>query len=259
MSTSRRFLFGSWSAVRALMIAGVLLAASNSVALADYVAGTWSDNSVHILDDNLNNLSSFTVGSSFPNGIATDGNLIWVGFFTTQEVIAYNYSGVEQFRWSAPVPALQGMELVRGELAVQNGSLIEFYNPFTGAFIRNIPSQGFTIEGLAFDGTYLWQLDDSVIYATDPANGNVITTIPNAAQFNSFSGTGLTASGLNELTIGTVEGDWYKVSSLDGSVLASGNNGLDMFALKYVPEPASVALTGLGLLVGLASLRRRKG
>jgi hypothetical protein len=224
-----------------------------------YVTGTWNDNAVHFLDSNLNDLSSFPAGSSNPNGIATDGTLIYTGHFTTSEVVAYNFSGVEQFRWSAAIPNLQGMELVVGELATASGATIQFRNPATGVQIRTIPEAPANIEGLAYDGAALWQLDSSVIYATNPADGSIIRTIPNPAAAFSFGGTGLTSSGVNELTVAASTGNWWKISSTDGSILSSGNNGLSMFALKAVPipEPASIGL--LALCGGLMLRGRRRG
>jgi hypothetical protein len=237
-------------------------------ASAEFVAATWTDNSVHLLDNNLNNVSSFTVGSTSPNGIATNGTLIYVGFFTTQEVIAYNFSGVEQFRWSGALSGLQGMELVGGELAIYQGNQIQFYNPATDALNRTIPGQG-SIEGLAYDGTVIWQLDDALLYATNPADGSIIRTIPNAASACAFGGTGLTASGTNQLTLGCNDGTWYKVSSVDGSVVSTGNDGLQIYGLKYytaaVPKPVP-AMNEWGLIafmllaggVSVYALRRRR-
>ncbi len=219
----------------------VMLFGTAELARGEYVAGTWSDTAVHFLDNNLADTGSFPAGSTNPNGIATDGSLIYTGHFTTQEVIAYDFSGVEQFRWSASLSGLQGMELVNGELAVANGGLIEFYTPATGVFNRSIPSAGGSVEGLAFDGIVLWQLDSGAIVGISPADGSVVSSLPNAASGCTFGGTGITASAPGELTLACTNGDWFQVSSADGSVLASGNNGLDMFALKFyslAPPPA---------------------
>ncbi len=239
----------------ALLLVGL---ANQAMAQPAYVAGTWNDNSVHFLDNGLNDLSSFPAGSTVPNGIATDGTLIYTGRPFSTEVIAYNFSGVEQFRWSAPISNLQGMEYVNGLLAIWNNN-IEYRNPANGLLVNTIPGQP-SVEGLAYDGTYLWQLDDNVIYASDPNTGAVSFTIPNPALNNSFGGTGLTVSGPNQLTVAADNGDWWKISSINGAVSASGNNGLNMYALKSIPgipEPATIALVSLaGLLI--AGVRRRR-
>ncbi|MDA8431954.1 MAG: IPTL-CTERM sorting domain-containing protein [Nitrospiraceae bacterium] len=252
----------------AVILAGFMLLPA--YASAEYVAATWSDNMVHLLDNSLNNVSSFSLGSTSPNGIATNGTLIYVGFFSTQEVIAYDFSGVEQFRWSGTLNGLQGMELVNGDLAIYQNSTVEFHNPTTGALLRTIPGQT-SIEGLAYDGTNLWQLDDSLIYAANPADGAVIRSIPNAAASCSYGGTGMTSSGPNELTLACDDGTWYRVSTVDGSVISTGSNGLSMYGLKYytlapAPAPAPVptmsewGLVAFMILAGAAAvyaLRRR--
>ncbi|MCW8985640.1 MAG: hypothetical protein OQK55_09875, partial [Thermoanaerobaculales bacterium] len=212
-------------------------------------------------------ISSFPVGASEPNGIATDGTLIYTGHFSTQEVIAYDFSGVEQFRWSATLSGLQGMDLVGGELAVALGANIDFFNPATGALNRSIPSSGGGVEGVAFDGAVLWLLDDSIV-GINPADGSAVSTIPNAAIGCQYGGTGIAASGPGELALGCEDGSWFLVSSADGSVISSGNNGLNMYGLKAAaPAFAGVAVPTLGAfgfvlfgaliaLAGLAVLTR---
>ena len=120
-----------------------------------------------------------------------------------------------------------------------------------------------TIEGIDFDGTSIWTISDANLYAIDPLSGNTVATIANAAAGCSFSGTGIAALGGNRLALACTSGDWYVVSSLDGSVISSGNNnlqmyGLDNFGRQVVPEPGSLALIGAALL-GLAAARRRQG
>jgi VCBS repeat-containing protein len=198
-----------------------------------YIAATWGDNSVHVLDYNLNNYYSFAAGDAQPNGIATDGNTIYTGHFTSQSVRAFDYAGNFLFSWSDPgLAGLQGLEMVNGDLVAYANGQARFYVPSTGAFIRSIPGQGDTVEGLAYDGRRLWMLGDSII-GVNPADGSVVTAIPNAAIGCPFGGTGLTANAGGQLTIGCADGSWYRVSSADGSVLASGNNGLQMYGLKY--------------------------
>jgi hypothetical protein len=202
----------------------------------------------------MNNLSSFPAGSNLPNGVAASSSLIWSGHFTTQEIIAYNYAGVEQYRFSTPgYSNLQGLELVGSDLVIANGNQLVFFDAYSGAYVRSIPSGGSTVEGLAYDGQYIWQLGDQLL-ATDPANGNIVYTIPNAGINAPYGGTGLTMTLAGTLMIAGADGSWYEVSKTDGSVISSGNNGLDMYGLgTLIPEPASLVLLTLGALL----LRRR--
>ena len=217
-----------------------------------YLAANWNDSAVHFLDSGMNDLGSFGTCSN-PNGLAADGTHIYVGSFQLPGVYVYDWNGVLQHQWSSPYcQYLQGLEYVDGTLAVESDTLINFLDPATGAFIRSIPSQGSTVEGLAYDGTYLWQLADDLI-ATDPATGAFVRSVPNAALGCSYGGTGLTTGGPGELILGCAGGQWYKVSSADGSVIASGNNGLAMFGLASSPDAASppgLAVTPVSVCAG---------
>ena len=240
-----------------------------------FVAATWDDTSVHLLADDLTSQRSFSAGASLPNGIATDGTLIYTGHFSTQEVIAYDFNGAEQFRWSATLNGLQGMDLVGAELAVYQSNRIEYYNPADGTFLRSfdVGSLVGNVEGIAFDGSVLWLLSNSIV-GVDPSDGALIRSIPNAASACSINGTGLAASAPGELIVGCSDGDWSRVSSADGSVLESGNNGLNMFGLRSTtaaapPAPLGPSVPvntldnpGLGLMmlllmaVGMVALRK---
>ncbi len=218
-----------------------------------YVAATWSDTAVHLLDSGLNDLGSFPAGASSPNGITTDGTYIYTGHFSSQEVIAYDFSGNEQFRWSATLSGLQGMTMVGGELAVARSGNIDFFDPATGTYLRTIPApESGTIEGLTYDGTSIWALGSSGVYAVDPADGTVLATLPNAAASCSYGGSGIANGGAGELILACTDGTWYRVSTADGSVIASGNNGLDMYGLEAAvaggPQPRYHAIPVTGPL-----------
>jgi hypothetical protein len=237
-----------------------LLFPAGGAASSEFVAPAWSDTSVHFLDENLADVGSFAAGSGNPNGIATDGTLIYTVDLVTQEVVAYDLAGVESFRWSASLALARAMEIVSGELAIALPTSIEFFNPATGSSLGSLPFQcpSLFAEGIAFDGTVLWALCSGSIEGIDPDSGSSLASIPNAAQSAGcdFGGTGLTASAVGELTLACRSGDWFQVSSADGAVLDSGNNSVDMYGIKYLPEPNGWAMlvSGCGVLL---ALRRR--
>jgi hypothetical protein len=199
-----------------------------------YAAPTWSDDSIHMLDNpgnGLSGISSFATDSDTPNGLGTDGNYLYSGHFISQEVLIYDLDGNFIGGWPTGAPNLQGLTIVGDELAITQDVEILFFEPDTGAYIRTIPNAGgITVEGMTYDGTALWLLADEII-AVDPADGSVITTIPNAAIGEAFGGTGITSGGDGQLVLAGTSGNWWVVSSADGSVPDSGNNGLDMFGL----------------------------
>src|SRR5215831_3785781 len=53
-------------------------------------------------------------------------------------------------------------------------------NPKSGALVRELPVTG--EAGTAFDGEFLWQLNDDRIQKVDPRTGKVISTIPAPAK-----------------------------------------------------------------------------
>lgn len=236
---------------------------STASAQVAFVAATWGDGGVHLLDAGLNDLSSFPAGGPTPNGIAVDGSLIYVGHFESREVIAFDFAGVEQFRWSTPlIQNLQGLTMVGNELAFAYDSInsgnVTFLDPSNGDFLRTIPGPGGNVEGLAYDGSLLWLLAGEQLLGVDPNDGAVVRTVPNAAASEQFGGTGLAIGGPNELVIGAPSGRWYRVSTADGSVISAGNNGLPMYGLGEVAIPEPSALVLLICAGGLTSLARTR-
>ncbi len=242
-----------------------------------FAAASWADNRIYLLGEDLEVASSFpTDSNNAPNGLAIDGSTIYVANWFEDEVIAYNSLGIELFRWtSVYLDGVQAMEFIpppadrgdsdppEGYLAVFDSisGMINLVRPSDGTFIDSFPAADpFFIEGLAYDplSGILFQLDTDVIHATalgGLVRGGSLFTIPNPAAGNDFGGTGLTYVGDDTLVVATTEGDWYAVSSdpscydlLGGGgpscLLASGNNGIDMWALKFLAAPTGPACPG---------------
>ena len=138
------------------------------------------------------------------------------------------------------------MELVDGDLAVVNnagvnGPVIQFFDPYSGAPLRQIPAASNDIEGIAYDGTDLWQLDPGdALYRTNPTDGSIIDVSPNAPPVGSR---GMTVSGPGELTIasGAAAGNWWIINYGGGIIESSfdvGNspNGETMFGIKALDK-----------------------
>jgi hypothetical protein len=245
--------------VFALFAAGVMASVASAQPIGTaYVGATWGNpsNSVVYLDSDLNVLGSFATGADLPNGAAVGGGLIFTGHFIQQEVRAFDLDGNLQFSWPA-TSGLQGLEYVDGNIAVAdaNSGSVVFYDALTGAQQYSIPSQGSTVEALAYDGTNLFQLGNSIA-AVDPLTGNVNYTLNNPAINDDFGGTAMAWSA-GMLTIGSANGNWYQIDSGNGNLLASGNNGADMFGLGAIRIPAPGAMGLLGVAAIAAARRRR--
>jgi MYXO-CTERM domain-containing protein len=250
--------------MKRVLMAAASVALTMGVAHATpvYITSTWSDQSVHFLDSDMNSLSSFAVSDTNPNGITTDGNIIWTGHFSTNSVVAYDLAGNQLFSWSDPgVSGLQGLAYINSsEIAAMDASgvNINFFDPFTGSFVRSFAAAAGTVEGLAYDGgNTLYQLDSGQIVASDVNTGSTLFTLANPASGDPFGGTGINYdSGM--LVLGSANGNWYKIDALNGTLLDTGNNGLTMYGLATltaVPAPGALALLGLAGLVGA---RRRR-
>jgi hypothetical protein len=230
------------------------MVASTLSSSAGFVSVTWGDDSVHLLDGNMVNIHSFPVDVGLPSGVATDGSMIWVGSFSQREVVAYSFAGIEQFRWTMPVPlSIQGFDYLPGGILMAvdaDTSSITRFDAFTGAVLGTVPAVSSSAEAIAIDGANVWQLVDSSIYLTRLSDGSVVMTIPNAAASEAFEGTGMASIGDDLMLVGE-SGNWYRVSKLDGSLLASGNNGLEMYDLQEVPaQDVPDSLPSATVLIG---------
>ncbi len=234
-----------------LLPALVICAPQDALARATYVATSFSTNSIYFLDEAMQPLSSFAVADPLPNGVAAAGSLVYSGHFLGASVVAYDHSGQEHFRWSDPgLSRLSGMAAVGSYLAAASDTSVYLFEAKSGGYVAQL-SAGDSIEGLAYDGSFLWTLGSQLV-ARDFETGLAIRSIPNAALGCEFAGTGIAHAGDGRLMLGCTDGRWFQVSSADGSVLASGNNGLDMFdlAMLPLPEPGTWAL----MLAGLGGL-----
>lgn len=194
---------------------------------------------------------------STASGLATDGVRIFYADSNTGEIVATALNGTQEiFRWIGPSDPT-GLTLLAGKLAVLepvDGS-IDFYASGTGAFLGFINHQcfdGSDAEALAFDGTLLWVSCQTELEALDPDTGTLVDAVPNAAS-GCLGGRGLTVSAtgdLTELTLSCSNGDWFRVLAATGEVIDSGNNGLGMGGITYLPEPD----LGILLMCGLFGL-----
>jgi len=215
---------------------------------------------VNFLDEEMNLIGGFDIppvphtslALDAGQAITSDGYSIYVRSQdeeddTTSLVIVYSFAGVEERRFQlGGGNYIGGMDMVEGELAAGHPHNIEFYDPASGSFIRAVNGPFFYPhyhEGFAYDGDLLWYLayNSDFINGTDvtagsPTVGTIVSSIDNAAKDCIWQGTGMTTgSNDGELMLGCVNGDWFLVSSADGSVIDSGNNGVDMFGLKKIP------------------------
>ncbi len=250
---------------KGLALTALALAAQSSFAARlpgtpVYVASTWSDQKVYLLAANMAPTSSFSVATAMPNGVAASASRVFAGFFTTQSIVSYDFTGVQQFSFTdSRLGSLQGLAYGAGSVIAASGSNTYFFDAMTGAYQREFANSGSTVEGLTYDGKLLWEIGNTLV-ARDFGTGAQVRSISNAASGCNFGGTGIASAGAGALMLACTDGSWFKVDDMTGGVISSGNNGLNMFGLDSitaaVPEPQTYALMGLGLALVAAARRR---
>jgi hypothetical protein len=205
--------------------------------------------SIRLHDANMVAIASFptiqTPGEiDFPNGVATDGTLIYYISTGPRTVFVTDYTGMLVRSFSYGATGGSGMDLVNNALGVITTAAspdgfsteVSYINPTTGDFLRAVTylqsSGGGGSDAMAFDGTTLWLLNAN-IDGYDPNGGNRTRVLINPATGCPFQGTGMGwEQATNSLIIGCRNGDWCRVSTQSGLVTATGNNGQSMFGLK---------------------------
>ena len=237
---------------------------------ARFATNNFADNTIRLLDGNRNEIDGFPAGNPSVNAVTSDGYVVYSASFAANEIVLHDLNGVELNRFPVPASGVErGLTMVGRELALQLSSgIVEFRDPATGNVLRTITTSctSGAVEGMTYEeGQGLWVLCGTTIELFDAfASGPAITTIPNPASgICAFNGSGLTSSAPGELTVACTNGNWYRISSVDGSIIQVDNNGLDMWGFGYVPEPGFGSLLGIGALglglVGGARSRRRRG
>ncbi|HWB81645.1 MAG TPA: hypothetical protein VG755_42075 [Nannocystaceae bacterium] len=206
------------------------------IAHAEHVVADGYTGSIHVLDDDMNQVSTFALSYPFPDGVASDGTMIYVGYnVDVDEIQLYDFAGGSLGSIDVGSGLVGGLELVDDELFVARQTQMDVHDAVTGAFIRTIsfPPGAEFVEGLGFDGELLWVLGLGTMHGIDPEDGAVQVTLESEGLCPNSTG-GVAASGPDELTIVCGTGEWWVISSIDGSVIDEGNSGIGMFGSAYV-------------------------
>ncbi|MHB1319824.1 MAG: NHL repeat-containing protein [Anaerolineae bacterium] len=202
-----------------------------------YVAGTTADKRAHLLDRNLFDMGSFALERSSPIGLATDGQLIYCAQQYATTIIAYDYNGVEQYRWSSGYYPTDAIEWLPGSLALSRSLPAPetvFLVPETGQWQRTFPGVR-SLTALAWDGRLLWHLGDQ-LYGKDPNTGTAVLT--RALPITDCGGlTALTYGGPGQLIAGCGTGRWVRFRPGTADPVAYSGNGLNLFALATRRQP----------------------
>jgi hypothetical protein len=231
---------------------------------------------VHLLDANMKVMDTLpftTSGGSggFPNGIATDGRLIYIAVANSDQLQIMDYTGQSPTTastvttkgaataatatagWAitpSPNYGVLGADFVNGDLALGfSGAtdcvspIVRYFDKFTGMLKTTIKLDIRKVddcpEALAYDGKTLWMLGNTIDgYDLKNSTGGTAPLVaqltnPAAGGVCDFQGTGMAfEAATNSLVIACILGKWFRVSIETGQVMDSGNNGLHVHGLK---------------------------
>ncbi len=189
-------------------------------------AASRADSRVHLLSGDLRRDGSSPAPADLPDGLASDGRLLYTAHAASGEVVA-SLGGLEQWRWDGAPADLADLEVVGGQLALLRPSSVDFHAAAGGAFVRSIPAPCAATD-LAFDGLSLHLLCPTTVVAVDPSTGAVRSTVASPAAACTPSGL---ASMAGELVVACSDGQWFAVRPADGALLDSGSTGLALSGL----------------------------
>ena len=169
-------------------------------------------------------------------------------FATVNETVTLDFGGLQTFNlnygsWSVYQDASKNANLLTG-VGIADGTKVlggSFDSGFSGSFTASNPTSGFGSQGLpgAVDAAPSGLIDPH------PAQTLAVTTL----QMGSFLTAALPTGFSNGVDGGTNAA--FNSSDISQLVMQVDANQ------RFVPEPASMALLGLGM-AGMAALRRRK-
>ncbi|MBU0900300.1 hypothetical protein KKB54_05765 [bacterium] len=167
-------------------------------------------------------ISSLKILTSFPSGLAFDGNSLWYSDFIEKKIYQIDPLTGDQ-RYSFPAPGEDSAGLSFGEGYLWNSDKKEgkIYkiNPRTGMVVSEIPAPNRWISGLAHDGEALWCCDEvvGIIYRIDTKDGVILHQI-RAPESETYS---IAWDGECLWCLEYKNDFLYKINPEDGSILES--------------------------------------
>ena len=118
--------------------------------------------SIHQIDLNGNEISSFASPGSSPSGMAYDGTYLWVSDYSTDSIYKLSTSGSIITSFDAPGPGVSGLTFDGTFLWVADSLTRQIYKMTTSGAVKEdatFASPARWPLDLAFDGEFLWNAD----------------------------------------------------------------------------------------------------